>query len=86
MTIVEDEHESGTTIAMDGKLFVNCTFTGCKLIYAGGDCEWRNTIFPNCQIELAGPALRTLNMLRSFQLVPKEFSAPSPPPVSSTVQ
>jgi hypothetical protein len=68
MTPVENARFSEATIAMDGKYFMNCTFTKCILVFTGEDCEWMNTSFAECSFRFMGPALRILNVLHSFGL------------------
>ena len=70
MNIVENEVVSGKTITMDDKQFINCKYTDCKLIYGGGECNWVDSSFQNCQIILAGPAQRTANFLGGFGVLP----------------
>ena len=83
MQTVENQTADGITVAMDGKFFLNCHFTRCLLFFAGGDCEWRDTYFTNCRIELIGPAARAVSVLHSFGFA-KDFGGGEPSaPVSS---
>ena len=69
MQVIENKQDSGITVAIDDKHFVNCRFKNCKLIYSGGDYAWTETTFENCEVTLAGAAQRTLNLLGSFGMV-----------------
>lgn len=66
MKYVHDRKESGTVVILDDHHFVNCEFTDCQVLYAGGDFAWANTRFVNCNIGLNGPAARTQNLLGFF--------------------
>jgi len=54
---------------MDGNRFVDCTFTDCDLVYAGGETEWVKTHFDHCRLGYSGPAKLTVQFLFSFGLV-----------------
>jgi hypothetical protein len=79
MQTVENQTAEGITIAMDDKYFLNCQFTRCVLVYSGGDCEWIDTSFPDCELKLIGPALRALGVLQSFGFA-NDFGSGSPQP------
>jgi hypothetical protein len=50
MQVIEKWTPKGETIYMDGKRYLNCIFTECKIVYGGGDVMWENTQFINCQL------------------------------------
>ena len=60
---IRDKTFVGETIQMDGKSFLNCSFQNCILKYAGGQCEWENTDFRDCQVVLEGAASRTVHII-----------------------
>jgi hypothetical protein len=66
MQIIENKHDIRITIAVDDKHFVNCHFTDCTLIYAGGDFGWTDTRFDRCNLQFAGAAGKTLAFLQQF--------------------
>ncbi len=70
MEVIENKSETGVTITIDEKHFVNCRYENCTVIYNGGDYAWTNTTFKNCQITLAGAAQRTATLLGNFGLIP----------------
>lgn len=72
LTEIRGVTESGVTLYLDGKVFIDCGFTDCALVYAGGDWSHHNTIFMNCPIHLVGPALRSANFLHLFNFVQKD--------------
>ena len=55
---------------MDGKTFVNCRYTNCKLFYSGGECTWITSTFQNCQVILQGPAQHTATFLAGLGIAP----------------
>jgi hypothetical protein len=69
MQTIENQKDTGITITLDEKHFVNCHFTNCKLIYSGGDYAWTDTKFESCQVTLAGAAQRTANLLGNFGMM-----------------
>jgi hypothetical protein len=75
MTTVENVVESGTTVVLDDKFFVNCRYTGCNLVYLGGDYGWIDSEFKDCKIMLQGAAQRTTNFMKHFGISPKEVDA-----------
>jgi hypothetical protein len=87
MIAVENETRSGVTIFIDGKHFINCRYTNCTLIFAGGDFGWTNTTFKSCQIRFSGSADRTVSFMRNFNLLPTGFRGgkPTPPPADQSV-
>jgi hypothetical protein len=85
MQTVENENRTGEIVHLDGKLFINCNYANCQVIYTGGDFAWRNTAFNNCQLTLEGAALRTANLLGHFQLIRRDaMQGPTGAPSSST--
>lgn len=85
MQTVENEKQTGAVVHMDNKVFINCAFTRCQMVYSGGDFAWANTVFQDCQVTLEGSAKRTAEFLSHFNLFrPEAFGKPAPPPSSST--
>ncbi len=84
MIPVENEIYKGAVIAMDNKLFINCKFADCTLVYTGGDFSWRDTTFQDCKINFEGSAHRTIGFLRQFGLIPKDFAKPKAPPLKAS--
>lgn len=70
MEIIDNKNESGITVSLDDKHFVNCTYTSCTLIYSGGEYAWVDTKFVNCKITLAGAAQRTAALLGNMGVIP----------------
>ena len=78
MEAIENKTFSRATVHMDGKTFLKCVFTDCRLIYSGGDFAWRETTFTDCQISFEGPAKRTVEYLGYFQMLnPQKTQKPS---------
>ena len=85
MQPVENKTQTETVIHMDDKIFINCAFTRCQMVYSGGDFAWANTIFKDCRVTLEGPAKRTAEFLNHFNLFRAEaFGKAAPPPSSSS--
>jgi hypothetical protein len=74
MKIVENKEAAGETVVLDDCSFINCKFTGCTVIYDGGEFSWINTRFENCAILLRGPAERTQKFLTHFGWKPPDNS------------
>jgi hypothetical protein len=85
MQTIEGQTAEGITIAMDNKFFLNCRFTRCKLIFSGEQCEWLETAFIDCYVQMIGPALIAVNLLHSFGFA-KDFGGTSTTPSSSSIQ
>lgn len=53
-----------STVSLDGKTFINCTFTGCKLTYAGGTPPvLKGCTFTGTQFTFTGAAKNTATFL-----------------------
>jgi hypothetical protein len=66
METIENKVTSSATITLDEKHSLHCRFANCRLVYSGGDFILTETTLENCQVTLAGPAQRTLNLLGSL--------------------
>lgn len=66
MEIIEGRKEKNTTVILDGKSFVSCSFENCTLVYHGGETAWVDTRIVACNIVLQGPASNTANALRGL--------------------
>jgi len=84
MQVIENWNPQGTTVYMDGKRYINCIFTECKIVYGGGDVMWENTQFVNCQLVFDAAAQRTVAYLTNLGLLKPPAGVAMPtPPVSS---
>ena len=70
MEIIQDQTLSGTVVLVDGKFFIGCKFTGCRLLYCGGDFGWQNTQFQDCNMQFEGTAAKVVKFLQYFELLP----------------
>ena len=85
MTAIENQTFTGTTIFIDGKLFLNCQFHRCLLVFGGGDFGWKGTILDNCTCQFEGPAERTIRFLTAIGTL-KRGEAPKPTaPANETI-
>jgi hypothetical protein len=81
MRTVSNQQAERITIVMDDTIFVNCVYTGCKLVFGGGDLHWDNCQFNNCQVQFIGAADRTINFLKAFRLSLDSIGSGTPSPV-----
>ena len=56
----------GDSVTLDGRVFLNCTFDNCKILYGGGEAEWHGCQWHECTVLLGGPAIRTVRALRAM--------------------
>ena len=83
MTAIENAIETGATVILDEKYFVNCRFTKCTLVYMGGEYGWIDTQFVDCKIALQGSADRTAGFLKHFGWSPPASLIPTDPSARS---
>lgn len=72
MEQIKDKTFKSETVRLDGKLFCNCAFEDCLLMFGGEPCEWQDTRFANCKVVLDGAAHNTVSVLRGlgFDVIP----------------
>ena len=59
---VKFSHE---TVRVDGEAFSECDFTGCRMVYAGGDVpEFSECRFQDCEWKFEQAASQTLGYLK----------------------
>jgi hypothetical protein len=67
---VRDREFKNERVEIDGKRFTSCGFTGCDLVYSGGDVEFGpGCEVENCRPQFVGPARRTVLLLKSLGLL-----------------
>lgn len=67
---ITDKRFVGKVVALDGREFINCTFTRCLLRYRGGAFRLGPGCMANdCQPEFSGTAARTVKLLETFDLL-----------------
>jgi hypothetical protein len=88
MRIIRGKKFSGESFVLEETVFIDCTLENCDLFYSGGDFEWSNTKFLNCQFRWRGGAKNTVVLLIATGLLKPE-AKPAPPatmPPSTSVQ
>ena len=78
METVRSLVETGTTVVLDGKYFIECELTRCTVVYLGGDFGWLDSKFQDCKLLLQGSADRTATLLRTFGWKPPEVTTEPP--------
>lgn len=67
MTPVHKAVFDHVTLTVDGNYFLECHFSGCTLIYTGGDVEFMDCTFGDpCALKFHGDAFRTIQYLHSW--------------------
>ena len=65
MSVQSQVRFSHETVRVDGEAFSSCEFTGCRLVYAGGDApEFSDCRFQDCEWKFEEAAAQTLSYLR----------------------
>ena len=65
MTKIVNKSFNNTTEILDGRVFENCAFTNCSVVYKGGTLPvWTNCQFTECRFVFEDAAERTLNFLK----------------------
>jgi hypothetical protein len=67
MELVSGVVQKGGWVSIDGKYFVNCSFTNRELFYTGAEFGWENTNWVDCSLHTQGAAARTLQLFQQFR-------------------
>ena len=73
-------------IVFDGNTaYINCTFTNCRFVYIGGDAQLVNCRLEHAQVTFGGEAMKTVQFMQSFGLIPPMQQQPTARPDSGTL-
>lgn len=70
MKLILSQILDGGSFAIDGKHFVNCTFTNCTLKYSGGVVKFETTHLRQCRYVFFGRARATVQFLQNVEMMP----------------
>jgi hypothetical protein len=84
MKKIENQTLVKETLVLEEIFFVNCVVRECSLFYSGGDFDWVNTRFENCQLLFRDSAKRTMALVQQFGMLKKEGEQPAVGGTSST--
>lgn len=60
---VRDQEFTEDQVVVDGKRFIDCTFSDCEVVFKGGHFTLENCDLHGLRFQLEGAALRTLKLL-----------------------
>lgn len=70
MEVIRELDMRNETVRLDGRHFIDCTFTDCILEYGGSEMILERTTFTSCRHVFFGHAFMTLQYLKVAGVAP----------------
>ena len=77
MEIIRTRKFVDVDVPLDGKHYINCTFTRCRFIYNGGEWSIEDAfVMERNRSKFSGAAARSLELFRRFGYIASHIATP----------